>query len=183
MENGSGCEERDLRLMRLALAEGEIALQKQEIPVGCVFIGPGDVVVARGSNRTNELRNGTSHAEMNAINQAAESGLGADSFLNCELFVTCEPCIMCAAAISRLGIKRVVFGCSNDRFGGNGSILDVHEDGASLDGYHSYEAVSGVLSDEAIEMFQRFYVTENKRAPIGKRKRKNVGSEGTAKKA
>lgn len=43
-------------------------------------------------------------------------------------FVTCEPCIMCAAALREVKIKRVVFGCRNDRFGGCGSILSVHDD-------------------------------------------------------
>lgn len=41
-------------------------------------------------------------------------------------FVTCEPCIMCAAALCDIEIKGVVFGCSNDRFGGCGSVLGVH---------------------------------------------------------
>jgi MafB19-like deaminase len=45
----------------------------------------------------------------------------------CELYVTCEPCIMCAAALSLLGIKAVTFGCHNNKFGGTGSILSVHE--------------------------------------------------------
>ena len=47
----------------------------------------------------------------------------------CDLYVTCEPCIMCAGALSLLGIHRVVFGCKNDRFGGNGSILSLHSSG------------------------------------------------------
>ena len=46
-----------------------------------------------------------------------------------ELYVTCEPCIMCAAALSLVGLRRVVFGCANDRFGGCGSVLAVHERG------------------------------------------------------
>lgn len=184
--------ERDLRFMRLALDQAEQALQKQEIPVGCVFIGSqeidseadnikeeeghtrGDFVIARGSNKTNEMRNGSSHAEMNAIQSAIESGLDPQAFFGSELFVTCEPCIMCAAALSRLGVKRVVFGCLNERFGGNGSILNVHEDGEKLEDHHSYSVTSGVMANEAIEIFQRFYVTENKRAPLGKRKRKSV---------
>jgi tRNA(Arg) A34 adenosine deaminase TadA len=45
----------------------------------------------------------------------------------CELYVTCEPCIMCAAALSLLRFARVTFGCPNDKFGGNGSILSVHD--------------------------------------------------------
>lgn len=43
-------------------------------------------------------------------------------------YVTCEPCIMCAAALGKLNIKKVYFGCSNERFGGTGSVLNVHKD-------------------------------------------------------
>jgi len=34
---------------------------------------------------------------------------------------------MCAAALAKLGIRKVYFGCKNERFGGNGSVLSVHE--------------------------------------------------------
>ncbi|KAL5059019.1 hypothetical protein RYX36_030623 [Vicia faba] len=47
----------------------------------------------------------------------------AKKISNCSLYVTCEPCIMCASALSNLGIKEVIYGCSNDKFGGCGSIL------------------------------------------------------------
>lgn len=36
---------------------------------------------------------------------------------------------MCAGALSLLGIGSVTFGCANDKFGGNGSILSVHDSG------------------------------------------------------
>jgi len=49
-------------------------------------------------------------------------------FKKCVLFVTVEPCIMCAAALRLLRIGSVVFGCKNERFGGNGSILNLHTD-------------------------------------------------------
>ena len=181
-------DERDLRFMRLALEDAEIALERNEIPVGCIFVGKSkrsndmsseniemeDVIIARGSNKTNETRNGSSHAEMNAIQSAIEKGEDSNIFSGSEVFVTCEPCIMCAAALSRLGVKRVVFGCLNERFGGNGSILNVHKDGQTLTDYHSYSITSGVMAEEAIAIFQKFYVTENKRAPLGKRKRKSL---------
>ena len=42
-------------------------------------------------------------------------------------YVTIEPCIMCASAIAQIGVARVVFGASNERFGGCGSVLSVHD--------------------------------------------------------
>eukprot|EP00966_Prymnesium_polylepis_P211103 4888650-Prymnesium_polylepis.1 len=39
----------------------------------------------------------------------------------CTLYVTVEPCIMCASALRHVGIRRVVFGCGNDKFGGCGA--------------------------------------------------------------
>jgi tRNA-specific adenosine deaminase 2 len=44
------------------------------------------------------------------------------------LYVTVEPCIMCASALRQLGIGAVYFGCLNERFGGTGGVLTVHEE-------------------------------------------------------
>lgn len=60
------------------------------------------------------------------------------AFRDCELYVTIEPCVMCASALRQLGMmvvmtasplefKRVVFGASNPRFGGCGSVFSVHK--------------------------------------------------------
>lgn len=35
---------------------------------------------------------------------------------------------MCGSALRQVGIKRVVFGAGNERFGGNGSVLSVHNE-------------------------------------------------------
>ncbi len=94
-------------------------------------------------------------------------GRGLEDFSDFALYVTCEPCIMCAAAISRVGVRVVYFGCKNERFGGNGSILRVHD---GLAGVQKYDAISGILCDKAINLFQTFYSTENRRAPENKRK-------------
>lgn len=163
--------ERTQRFMRLALEEATRALNGGEIPVGCVIV-KGDEVIATGSNRTNDSRNGCRHAEIEAIDYLVlQRGLDVSEFRCCELYVTCEPCIMCAAALSLVGIGRVYFGCRNERFGGNGSILSVHQEAERLS-QHSYPIEEGLLKDEAIEIFQRFYMSENRRAPEQKRRRK-----------
>jgi tRNA-specific adenosine deaminase 2 len=85
-----------------------------------------------GTNARNHQA--TRHAELEAIDTllAAHGGdAAAAGFARCELYVTCEPCIMCAAALSLLKLRRVVYGCANDRFGGCGSVLDVHAQGVA----------------------------------------------------
>ena len=104
---------------------------------------------------------------------------------------------MCAAALAMVGIRRVVFGCKNDRFGGCGSILHLHEpeeddtvqpatDSTNRTEKNSntnninatkkslgYESKSGVLEDEAVMLLRSFYDRENFHAPDDKRRRKD----------
>lgn len=134
--------EEDLRWMRLALAQAQDAADHGEVPVGCVFVRQG-AVLAQARNRTNELMNATRHAELEAIEEifAAHPPSDADTFAcfphasdhvlrDTTLYVTIEPCLMCASALRQLGIMRVVYGAGNERFGGNGSVLGLHDDDA-----------------------------------------------------
>ncbi|KAI3478908.1 hypothetical protein L1887_59092 [Cichorium endivia] len=179
--------EEDLKWMREALAMAQEALDANEVPVGGVFVRKGEVI-ARGRNRTNELLNATRHAELEAIDHilsvmppsatdfavAPHSGPEGDNpFKDTTLYVTIEPCIMCGAALRQVGIGRVVFGAGNERFGGNGSVLGLHDDDAIVSS-PGYESVGGYLRDEAIMMLRRFYVTENTNAPKPQNKSRRV---------
>ncbi|KAJ1475431.1 cytidine deaminase-like protein [Baffinella frigidus] len=177
-----GTSEEDERCMRLAEDEAVAALAEREVPVGCVFVRDGEVI-ARGHNRTNLELDPTRHAELVAVDALlAEQHQGASQRRLLEgstLYVTCEPCIMCATALSLLGLKRAVWGCANDKFGGNGSVMDLHAPlpehmGA---GWHGYETVGGVRAEEAVQLFKVFYNRENIRAPVPKRRK---GEEGSA---
>ncbi|KAJ7566012.1 hypothetical protein O6H91_02G084700 [Diphasiastrum complanatum] len=176
--------------MNLALDEARKALAKLEVPVGCVIVENGEVI-ASASNRTNETRNATRHAEMEAIDMVLLRWQSSDDtgmvsthenvvhrFSKCEIYVTCEPCIMCAAGLSILGIKKVYFGCKNERFGGCGSVMSLHVDGCGPCGSYSeksqstgsvessgYECVGGLMAEEAIELFKSFYERGNPNAP------------------
>ena len=91
-------------------------------------LSPEAEVLARAHNATNATKNGTRHAELVAIDHILlERKLPPAVLAECDVYVTCEPCIMCAGALALVRVRRVVFGCRNDRFGGCGSILSVHQ--------------------------------------------------------
>lgn len=153
--------------MHEAFKLANISLELGEIPVGCVIVNTNDndSIIATGHNHTNITRNGTKHAEMMAIDEIIQKKLPISIFQYCEVFVTCEPCIMCAAALGRLGIKKVSFGCNNERFGGNGSVLSIQNLNTFQD-IKPYEIESGIMAKEAIDIFQLFYTSENRRGKI-----------------
>ncbi|KAG0588686.1 hypothetical protein KC19_2G261600 [Ceratodon purpureus] len=176
-----------MNFMKLAFAEAKGALARLEVPVGCVIVKDG-VVIGRGSNRTNETRNATRHAEMEATDMvlclwqqsstAHSDSVSTGGFQQCDLYVSCEPCIMCASALSLLGFREVYYGCGNDRFGGYGSVLDIHTDGCAPCGLshdqsevhevqktRGFECVRGLMADEAVALFQGFYENGNQNAP------------------
>lgn len=70
---------------------------------------------------------------------------------------------MCASALRQLRIRRVFFGCLNDRFGGCGGVLRIHDDPPVVES--GYQAYGGINHDEAIILLRRFYIQENERAP------------------
>lgn len=169
----------DDAFMQLAIEEGERAVVAGEVPVGCVYVRGGKVV-ASGFNATNAELDASRHAELVAADALLVGcGESSDYFSECDLYVTCEPCLMCAAALGRLGIRRVIFGCFNDRFGGCGSILSLHV-AAPHTGGRGYPIKSGVMKEEAVALFRRFYARENARAPETKRKRKGEESQEAA---
>lgn len=92
-------------------------------------------------------------------------------FKRCKLYVTCEPCIMCAAVLAQVGIGKVIFGCRNDKFGGCGSILDLHKETGDRK-LHPYPIASGIMEEEAVALLRSFYDRENFHAPDHRRRRK-----------
>jgi len=70
---------------------------------------------------------GTRHAELEAIDMILKTH-PPEILKECTLYVTVEPCIMCAAALRLMEIKKVYFGCNNERFGGCGSIYHLHDE-------------------------------------------------------
>ncbi len=157
---------RDFELMREALKEAHVAFHKGEVPVGCVIARNGQVI-ARGQNKPNQSKDATTHAEFVAIDELVEREGDSYVFHDCDLYVTVEPCIMCASALLILGFRRVFFGCSNQRFGGCGSVLTLCD--RDQVPYAGYECIAGLYGDEAIALLKRFYETANPNIPESER--------------
>ncbi|EJS43116.1 tad2p [Saccharomyces arboricola H-6] len=173
--------------MRTAIRLARYALDHEETPVACIFVHtPTGQVMAYGMNDTNKSLTGVAHAEFMGIDQIKVM-LGSrgviDVFKDITLYVTVEPCIMCASALKQLGIGRVVFGCGNERFGGNGTVLSVNRDTCTLapksSGGKGYESIPGILRREAIMLLRYFYVRQNERAPNPRSKNDRVLDKST----
>ncbi|KAG9061552.1 hypothetical protein KI688_007131 [Linnemannia hyalina] len=115
---------------------------------------------------------GTRHAEFEGIDMIlaqeeyfAKNKQDSRSFWkDVVLYVTIEPCI-----------GHVYFGAGNDRFGGNGSVFNIHTD---TELPHSpYPSEGGYYRGEAIIILRKFYVGENTHAPEPKKKKHRVLKE------
>ena len=82
----------DERYMRMALREAQKAFEEKEIPIGCVIVKDG-VVIGRGHNQIEMLKDATAHAEILSIGTAA-GHLDNWRLDGCTLYVTLEPCPM-----------------------------------------------------------------------------------------
>jgi tRNA(adenine34) deaminase len=146
-------DERDVRLMRLALAEAEAAAADSgDVPVGAV-VARRDEVLGRSGNARERDQDPTAHAEILAVRAAAEA-LGSWRLDGCTIYVTLEPCAMCAGALVLARLDRLVFGAADPKAGFAGSLGDLVRD-RRLN--HALEVESGVLEEEAGEVLRTFF--------------------------
>ena len=107
--------EDDLKYMKMALAQAQMAASQDEVPVGAVVVCRGKVI-GKGHNMTQMLNDPTAHAEMIALT-AATQAIGGKYLSDCTIYVTMEPCPMCAAAMAWAQVSRIVYGASDPKRG------------------------------------------------------------------
>ena len=145
-------ENEDIRFMRMALREAEKAFEEKEIPIGCVIVKDG-IVIGKGHNQIEMLKDATAHAEVIAIGTASNK-LDNWRLEGCTLYVTLEPCPMCAGAILNSRVSRVVYGSPDSRFGGCGTTIDVVSNNALK---RDVPVTGGVLADECLGILKAFF--------------------------
>ena len=176
-------DESHINFMNQAFILAEKALQNKEVPVGCLLVYK-NTNLFEGANLSNENKDATQHAEMICFEQAAKFAdkmqINQSTFFqNCDLYVTVEPCIMCASAINFLNIRTVYYGCSNQRFGGCGSVENVQENfdfSIVNDGNEGTKFVKNFDNSEtrAVKLLKTFYAYENDNAPEDKKRAKHT---------
>ena len=91
----------DTFFMKKALAEAQLALEKDEVPVGVVIVA-NNSIIARAHNLTEALTDVTAHAEMQGITAAANA-IGGKYLQGCTMYVTLDPC----AQVRRLSLIHI----------------------------------------------------------------------------
>jgi tRNA(adenine34) deaminase len=148
----TGLLQKDERYMAEALKEAKKAYELDEVPVGAIIVC-NDMIVARAFNRTQQLKDVTAHAEMQAFTSASEH-LGSKYLKDCTLYVTLEPCVMCAGASYWSQITRIVYGAKDPKLGYQRIDYPVLHPKTIITG--------GILENECGELLKKFF--EEKRS-------------------
>jgi len=102
------------KFIDLAFEEALKALKNNEVPIGAVIVNKEKIVVGKGHNQTETLKDSTAHAEILALKSASKkiNDWRLDDHI---IFSTIEPCEMCMGAIVEARIKEVYYGSKNTK--------------------------------------------------------------------
>jgi tRNA(adenine34) deaminase len=138
--------------MSEALNMADLAFRNHEVPVGAIIVKDGKII-GKGFNQVIEHHSVSSHAEINAINDAGQT-LQNYRLINCDLFVTLEPCHMCAKAIVDARINSIYFGAMEPKTGAIQSI-DYFLDREDLN--HKVKYSGGHFSNRSANLLKKFF--------------------------
>jgi len=102
--------------MEIAIKEAKKAYLLNEVPVGAVITDKDGNVIAKAFNQVEKNQDPTAHAEILVIKEATLK-IKNKYLIDYHLYVTLEPCSMCASAIQNTRIKRLYFGCNDEKSG------------------------------------------------------------------
>jgi len=140
-----------------AVNMAKLAFENDEVPVGAIIVNNGEII-GRGFNQVIEKNSISSHAEINAINQASQF-IKNYRLMNCDIYVTLEPCHMCAKAIVDARLNHLYYGASEPKTGAIESIDQFLE---RDDINHNVIFSGGHMKVECSELLKKFF--KSKRA-------------------
>ena len=141
-----------------AMNMAKVAFANNEVPVGAIIVH-NEEIIGRGFNQVIAKNSVSSHAEINAINQASQF-IKNYRLKGCDIYVTLEPCHMCAKAIVDARIKSLYFGAHEPKTGAIESI-DQFLDRDHLN--HQVFFSGGHLQEESSDLLRKFFQSKRKK--------------------
>ena len=135
-----------------AINMAKLAFHNDEVPVGAIVVKSGKII-GRGFNQVKTKNSVSSHAEINAINQASQY-IQTYRLIGCDIYVTLEPCHMCAKAIVDARIDSLYFGAHEPKTGAITSI-DQFLDRDHLN--HKVLFSGGHLNQQSSDLLRKFF--------------------------
>ena len=142
----------DEKWMRIAIEEANLAMYKNEVPVGAVLV-KNDMLIAQAHNKPITKNDPTAHAEIQLLRKAGEQQKNY-RLPESTLYVTLEPCTMCFGAMVHARIDRIVYGASDPKTGVCGSRMNLNEENFFN---HKISITSGILEKESSELLKLFF--------------------------
>ena len=130
----------------------KLAFNNDEVPVGAIVVNNGKII-GRGFNQVVAKNSVSSHAEINAINEASQF-IKNYRLQGCDIYVTLEPCHMCAKAIVDARIDTLYFGANEPKTGAIESI-DQFLDRDDLN--HKVLYSGGYMKEQSSNVLKKFF--------------------------
>ena len=143
--------------MSKAVSMAEVAFQNDEVPVGAVIVKDGKII-GKGFNQVIEKNSVSSHAEINAINDASQT-IQNYRLIDCDIYVTLEPCHMCAKAIVDARVNKIIFATPEPKTGSLVSIDNILE---RLTFNHQVSYEYGLFEEESSNLLKDFFKQRRK---------------------
>jgi len=143
--------------MAEAINLAKLAFNSDEVPVGAIIVNNGEII-GRGFNQVIEKNSVSSHAEINAINEASQF-IKNYRLKGCDIFVTLEPCHMCAKAIVDARIDTLYFSANEPK---TGAIESIDQFLNRDDLNHQVLYSGGHMQEQSSNLLKKFF--QSKRA-------------------
>ena len=144
--------------MNEAINMAKVGFASNEVPVGAIVVHNGEII-GRGFNQVIIKNSVSSHAEINAINNASRY-LENYRLKDCDIYVTLEPCHMCAKAIVDARIDSLYFGAREPKTGAIESI-DRFLDRDHLN--HKVVFSGGHMQEQSSDLLRKFFQSRRKK--------------------
>lgn len=147
--------EEDKKFIKRCIEFSDESVKNGDAPFGALIVDGGGEIIAESGNGAAEKV--SDHAEIIVMDKAHKK-IGKSDLSECVLYSNCEPCPMCSFMAREYKLKKIVFAVHSLYMGGFSKYPILQDEELSrLKPFFGPEpeVVSGVLEDEALDVFKK----------------------------